>query len=75
MIVSPLTPAEAAAVNIVNQLNNVSANITGILANGIPARPAQGSNPAVAAIAAAEISAALGSTALGQIQAALTALQ
>ena len=75
MIQSPLTPAEQAAVNIVNQLNNVSMNVSGILANGIPARPAQGNNPPVPAIAAADISAALGDAALGQINAALTALK
>jgi len=67
MIPSPLTPAQLAAQNLVNQLNNTGANISNILANGLPARPAIGSNPAVPAVAPADINAALGSVALAQI--------
>ena len=72
MIVSPFTPAQLAAQNLVNQANNITANMQEIITNGLPARAANGNNPAIAAIPAADIVAALG-TALPQIQAIIAA--
>ena len=62
-----VAPAIAAS-QILQQVNGVLAQVSGAVNNGIPAR---GTNPA---IAAADLQAAIGSTNLAKIEAAIVAL-
>lgn len=59
---------------IAQQINGTVSRIQQILANGIPARPAVGNQPAQPAISADAIKAALGPVNLAKIQAAVAAL-
>jgi hypothetical protein len=72
-IQSTLTPAQLFANGIATQESNSARNLASILSNGVPARPAIGTNPATPAMSAADIENALGTVAVAQINVRISA--
>lgn len=68
---NPITPAQEVASRVYLQFTNLSKAYQALKADGVPARPAVGNQPAVAAIAAVDVIAALGTANVAALDAAL----
>ena len=69
---SPQANAGQIAAQIIGRTTQQNQQLANVLANGIPAIPANGANPGSEAVTAADLNAALGSVAVAKLQAQIT---